>query len=62
MSKTKDNIYKLVDDLYWDYDRMSTSGQQTLDKLSDALDFDEDAIWAQQELLDQEQQEEENDS
>tara|TARA_R110000787_G_scaffold81301_1_gene176337 strand:+ start:242 stop:430 length:189 start_codon:yes stop_codon:yes gene_type:complete len=62
MSKTKDNIYKLVDDLYWDYDRMSTSGQQTLDKLSDALDFDEDAIWAHQELLDQEQQEEENDS
>jgi len=60
MSKTKDNIYKLVDDLYWDYDRMSTSGQQTLDKLSDALDFDEDAIWAHQELLDQEQQEEED--
>ena len=23
-----------IDDLYWDYDRMSTSGQQTYDRLS----------------------------
>ena len=23
-----------IDDLYWDYDRMSTSGQETLDRLA----------------------------
>ena len=23
-----------IDDLYWDYDRMSTSGQETLDRVS----------------------------
>jgi len=26
-------IQRLVDDLYWEYDRMSSSGQKTLDKL-----------------------------
>ena len=26
-------IQKLVDDLYWEYDRMSSSGQKTLNKL-----------------------------
>ena len=26
-------IQRLVDDLYWDYDRMSRSGQKTLNKL-----------------------------
>ena len=26
-------IQKLVDDLYWEYDRMSSSGQNTLNKL-----------------------------
>ena len=26
-------IQRLVDDLYWDYDRMSRSGQKTLKKL-----------------------------
>ena len=26
-------IQRLVDDLYWEYDRMSSSGQNTLDKL-----------------------------
>ena len=30
-------IQKLVDDLYWDYDRMSSSGQKTLDKLFDKV-------------------------
>ena len=30
-------IQKLVDDLYWDYDRMSSSGQKTLDKLIDKV-------------------------
>lgn len=31
------HICKLVDDLYWDYDRLSTCGQDTLDNLSKAL-------------------------
>ena len=26
-------IQRLVDDLYWEYDRMSRSGQKTLNKL-----------------------------
>ena len=35
--KNKKHICKLVDDLYWDYDRLSTSGQDTLDNLSKTL-------------------------
>ena len=31
--KRMSTIQKLVDDLYWEYDRMSSSGQNTLDKL-----------------------------
>ena len=30
-------IQRLVDDLYWEYDRMSSSGQNTLDKLFDKV-------------------------
>ena len=30
-------IEKLVDDLFWDYQRMSRSGQETLDKLADLV-------------------------
>ena len=30
-------LKELVDDLYWDYDRMSSSGQETLDKIADIL-------------------------
>jgi len=30
-------IIHLVDDLNWDYDRMSSSGKQTLDNLSELL-------------------------
>ena len=30
-------LRELVDDLYWDYDRMSSSGQETLDKIADLL-------------------------
>ena len=30
-------LKKLVDDLYWDYDRMSSSGQETLDKIADLV-------------------------
>ena len=39
LKKIEDNrkgmrpIQRLVDDLYWEYDRMSSSGQNTLDKL-----------------------------
>lgn len=63
MSEPKSKVWKLVDDLYWDHDRMSASGQQTLNELSDELELYEGAIWAHQELLDQQQQEEEeNDS
>jgi len=32
-------LQKLVDDLYWEYDRMSGSGQKTLDKLADEVDL-----------------------
>ena len=60
MNKTKSKVWNLVDDLYWDHDRMSAGGQQTLNELSDELELYEDAIWAHQELLDQQQQEEEN--
>ena len=28
-------LQRLVEDLYWEYDRMSSSGQQTLDKLAE---------------------------
>lgn len=34
---SKKEIFKLTDDLHWEYDRMSTSGQQTMDKLSELL-------------------------
>ena len=27
-------LFKLIDDLYWEYDRMSSSGQETLDKIA----------------------------
>ena len=32
-----DNISEKVDDLYWEYDRMSSSGTETLDKLAKIL-------------------------
>ena len=37
MSLNKSQITKLVVDLCWDYDRMSSSGQETLDKLCKVL-------------------------
>ena len=30
----KKQVCKLVDDLYWEYDRLSSSGQETLDELA----------------------------
>ena len=32
-------IKKFIDDLYWEYDRMSSSGTETLDKLANTLDM-----------------------
>jgi hypothetical protein len=32
-----DEITKLVDDLFWDFDRLTTGGQETLYKLADLL-------------------------
>ena len=39
--KRMSTIQKLVDDLYWEYDRMSSSGQQTLYKLASLVFKDE---------------------
>ena len=39
MSLNKSQVTKLVVDLYWDYDRMSSSGQETLDKLAKVLNI-----------------------
>tara|TARA_R100001594_G_C4018811_1_gene258685 strand:- start:1145 stop:1288 length:144 start_codon:yes stop_codon:yes gene_type:complete len=33
----KKELIKLVGDLYWDWDRMSSSGQETLEKIADLL-------------------------
>ena len=35
--KNEKQVCKLVDDLYWDYDRLSSSGQETLDELAKVL-------------------------
>ena len=32
-------LRELVDDMYWEYDRMSSSGKETLDKIADILDL-----------------------
>ena len=37
MSLNNSQVTKLVVDLCWDYDRMSSSGQETLDKLCKVL-------------------------
>ena len=36
--KDLEKVSKLIDDLYFDYDRMSTSGQETIDKISSILE------------------------
>ena len=43
MSLTKSQITKLVVDLCWEYDRMSSSGQETLDKLCKVLGIETEA-------------------
>ena len=42
MSLNKSQITKLVVDLCWEYDRMSSSGQETLDKLCKVLNIETD--------------------
>lgn len=37
-----EKLYELVADLFWDYDRMSSSGQKTLDKIGDLLKIPKD--------------------
>ena len=32
-------LQELVDDLYWEYDRMSSSGQETLNKIAGMLEL-----------------------
>ena len=32
--KKNEKIQKLVTDLYWDFDRLTSSGQETLEKLA----------------------------
>lgn len=36
-----DNVKKLLDDLGWDYDRMSSSGKETLNKIYKTLEMKE---------------------
>ena len=35
--KERQELIKLVGDLYWDWERMSFSGQETLEKIADLL-------------------------
>ena len=39
LSLNKSQVTKLVVDLFWEYDRMSSSGQETLDKLCKVLNI-----------------------
>ena len=32
-----EKLQNLVEDMYWEYDRMSSSGQETLDKMAKLL-------------------------
>ena len=38
-SLTKSQVTKFIVDLCWEYDRMSSSGQETLDKLAKVLNI-----------------------
>tara|TARA_S200000501_G_C20195482_1_gene470545 strand:- start:93 stop:263 length:171 start_codon:yes stop_codon:yes gene_type:complete len=37
LTTIKEKLPALVDDLYWEFDRMSSSGQETLDKIAKIL-------------------------
>ena len=39
MSLNKSQVTKLVIDLFWEYDRMSSDGQKSLDKLAKVLNI-----------------------
>ena len=43
MSLNKSQVTKLIVDLCWEYDRMSSSGQETLDKLCKVLNIKTEA-------------------
>jgi transcriptional regulator with XRE-family HTH domain len=43
INEKKNLTQKYVADLYWEYDRMSSSGQETLDKLAKLYDVETDA-------------------
>ena len=43
MSLNKSQVTKLVVDLCWEYDRMSSSGKETLDKLCKVLNIETEA-------------------
>ena len=46
MSKTKlKELTKLVGDLFWDIDRMSQSGKDTLNKIADLIDKEGKIKW-----------------
>ena len=37
VAERESTIIKLIEDLYWDYDRMSNSGKETLDKIMNLI-------------------------
>ena len=43
INEKKNLTEKYVTDLYWEYDRMSSSGQETLDKLASWVGVETDA-------------------
>ena len=40
----KEKLPNLVQDLFWEYDRMSSSGQETLDKIADVIGIPKETI------------------
>ena len=40
----KEKLPNLVQDLFWEYDRMSSSGQETLDKIADVIGIPKESI------------------
>ena len=39
MKLSKSQLQKLVTDLYWEYEKMTSSGKETLDKIAKVLDL-----------------------
>ena len=40
----KEKLPNLVQDLFWEYDRMSSSGQETLDKIANVIGIPKETI------------------